>query len=302
MKRIFIVYNPRSSRFRDVKQEVLQKVGTLKGYVVGKYEVAPTDVDANACTLSKLLRNGDLIISAGGDATACIAANACLLSDKDVTLAVLPYGNFNDLARTLGLQKFEQIFYSDTKTIDYYPLEIHVDGHFFRYATCYVTIGMTAESVGIFDTPRIRQKLQKKHQKSWRSYLYLAKWYRQNHHQKVFLSDFALNGASQPSGTSDYFAINATSVCKIMKGTKGYLSSRQFQSTTSRLANFFSLASFMFKSILAQIPSTTTSGDVLDFTQPTNITLQAEGEYRTFYNIRQAVLHAENKGFHLFVC
>ena len=82
MKRLFIVYNPRSSRFLDVKKEVLDKTKNLKGYMVGKYEVEPTDVDENAKNLAKILKDGDLVLSAGGDATASISANGILRSRR----------------------------------------------------------------------------------------------------------------------------------------------------------------------------------------------------------------------------
>ena len=39
MRRLLIVYNPRSTRFVDVEKEVLSKARDLKGYMVGKYEV-----------------------------------------------------------------------------------------------------------------------------------------------------------------------------------------------------------------------------------------------------------------------
>ena len=103
MKRIIIVYNPRSSRYADVKSEVLSKIKDLEGYLVGKYEVKPTNLEDNILQLSKLLKDDDLVISAGGDATGIISSNAVLKSDKDATLAVLPYGNFNDLSRTFAI-------------------------------------------------------------------------------------------------------------------------------------------------------------------------------------------------------
>jgi len=53
MRRLLIIYNPRSSRFSDVKDEVLSRLTELKGYMVGKYEVANTDVDDNAKKLAK---------------------------------------------------------------------------------------------------------------------------------------------------------------------------------------------------------------------------------------------------------
>ena len=128
MKRIILVYNPRSSRFAEVKTDVIDKVYALKGYMIGKYEVEKTDVDKNSAKLAKILKNGDLVLSAGGDATAQIAANSIIKSNKDVTLAVLPYGNFNDLSRTLQTDTIEQIFNQKNTTRKLYPLEIIVDG------------------------------------------------------------------------------------------------------------------------------------------------------------------------------
>ena len=101
MKRLFVIYNPHSSRFAEVKKDVLDQLVKIKGYAIGKYEVDRTNVDKNTAKLAKLLKNGDILISAGGDATGIIASNGILKSNKDATLAVLPYGNFNDLARTL---------------------------------------------------------------------------------------------------------------------------------------------------------------------------------------------------------
>lgn len=289
MKRLFIVYNPRSSRFLDVKKEVLDKTKSLKGYMVGKYEVEPTDVDENAKNLAKILKDGDLVLSAGGDATASISANGILRSNKDVTLAVLPYGNFNDLARTLGAKKFEDLnLYrrQGPSSSKLYPLEIHVDGKFFRYATCYVTIGMTAEACELFDEPRFRKSMQKGHKSSWRSYLALVKWYFKNRHKKQFIPDFKLNGKLQHKKTSDYAAVSGKSMCRVMKGGDDYHDPIVFRSMTDRLTNFWRLFKLMTKSILIRTPGVETKGDKLEFIKPSTVELQAEGEYRTFENIK----------------
>ena len=158
MKQLFILYNPNSSRSADVKRGVLDHQKDFKGYLIGKYEVEKTDVDKNATKFAKLLKDGDLVIAAGGDATGVIAANAILKSEKDVTLAVLPYGNFNDLSRTLGTKTLDDI--SSAYSNKFYPLEIYVDDKFFRYATCYVTVGMMAEAVRLYDEPKLRKTLK----------------------------------------------------------------------------------------------------------------------------------------------
>lgn len=295
MKRLFIVYNPRSSRFCDVKKEVLCHLPKLKGYIIGKYEVEPTGVDKNAAKFAKLLKDGDFVISAGGDATGVISANAILNSSKDVTLAVLPYGNFNDLARTLGTMKPEDIIGEKSRFAHLYPLDIIVDGKHWRYATCYVTIGMTAEAVPLFDEPKIRKNLQKGHKSSWRSYIYLVKWYFKNRRKKVFIPEFKLNGKLQPTKTSDYAAVNGRSMCRVMKGGYDYQVPQKFRSTTDRLTNFWRLFKLMAKSILVRTPGVETKGDILEFTKPSTVSLQAEGEYQTFKNVKTIEVKKNNK-------
>jgi len=290
MQRLILVYNPRSSRYVDVDREVIGRLRTMKGYTIGKYEVKPTNLDDNIAKLSKLLKDGDFVLSAGGDATGIIASNGILKSGKDATLAVLPYGNFNDLARTLGTMKFDDVFsgsrttHSGTRKL--YPLEIHVDGKFYRYATCYVTIGMTAEACELFDEPKFRKQMQKGHKSSWRSYLALVKWYFKNRHKRKFIPEFKLNGKLQHRKTSDYAAVSGRSMCRVMKGGDDYLDPHKFRSMTDRLTNFWRLFKLMVAAILVRTPGTETTGDILEFTKPATVELQAEGEYQVFKDIK----------------
>lgn len=294
MQRIILIYNPRSSQYTEVKTNVIDKVHKLKGYMIGKYEVEPTDVDQNSTKLAKILKNDDLVLAAGGDATAQIAANSILKSNKNVSLAVLPYGNFNDLSRTLQTNSIEQILKQKTPH-KLYPLEIIVDGKLFRYATCYVTIGMTAEAVSLYDTPKVRKKLKTNFGRKISSYTSLASWYFKNRHKKVFLPEFKLNGNLQHKKTSDYAAINGRSMARVMKGGEDYKKPRIFRSETDRLANFWRLFKLMVKSIFHRIPGSETDGDVLEFTSPATVTIQAEGEYHTFKNIKTIEIKKGNK-------
>ena len=295
MQRLILVYNPRSSRYADVKREVLARTRELNGYLVGKYEVAPTNLDDNIKNLGRILKDGDLVLSAGGDATGIIASNAILKSGKDATLAALPYGNFNDLARTLKANTFDDIFMSDTSTRKFYPLEIHIDGKFFRYATCYVTIGMTAEAVSIYDSPKMRAKLKKQFGRKVSSYTDLAKWYFQHRKNHIFIPEFALNGIPQPKKTSDYAAVNGRSMARVMKGGEDYRDSVYFRHETDRLTNFFRLTRLMARSIFSRIPGSPTAGDILEFTDPATVTLQAEGESHRFKNIKKIEIRKGTK-------
>lgn len=290
MRRLILVYNPRSSRYADVKKEVLEPIRVLKGYLIGKYEVENTDVDQNAKKLAKIIKDGDLIISAGGDATAVISANAILQSGKDAHLSALPYGNFNDLSRTLGTEKLSDVLNEENAKPEsiqkLYPLEIHIDGRLFRYATCYVTIGMTAEAVKLYDTPALRKKLKTNFGRKIGSYTSLASWYFKHRHRKVFLPEFKLNNELQHPKTSDYAAVNGRFMARVMKGGNDYRKPKIFRSETDRLTGFWRLFKLMAKSIFHRIPGDETKGDILEFIKPATVELQAEGEYHTFKDIK----------------
>ena len=105
LKKLIVVYNPRSSHHQAIEREVLAPVRKLQGWLVGKYEVKSESLEENARALAELLHDGDLVITAGGDGTATMATNGIMLSKKDVTLGVLGYGNFDDMARMLKTKR-----------------------------------------------------------------------------------------------------------------------------------------------------------------------------------------------------
>lgn len=294
MKRLLIVYNPNSSQYIHVEKEILSKITKLGGRMVGKFTIEKTPFEHNVKRLTRVLRNGDFVLSAGGDATAAVCANAVLDSDKDVTLAVLPYGNFNDLARTLGTKTMEDVL-QDSKVKKLYPLDIIVDGKHWRYATCYVTIGMTADSVTIFDDPKIRKGMQKGHRSSWRSYLQLMSWYFKHRHKKQFIPEFKINGKPQDIRISDYAALSGRSMCRVMKGREDYLKPLTFRSEAYRTTSFPRLFMLMAKSILYRTPGKDTKGDILEFVKPSTVSLQAEGEYNTFTGVKKIEIKKPTK-------
>ena len=320
MKQLIIVYNPHSSRYADVKEGVLDRQKELKGYAIGKYEIEPTDVDKNAEKLSRILKDGDFVISAGGDATGVISANAILKSGKDVTLAVLPYGNFNDLSHTLGTKTLDDIAVwvggraggtlaarnrgastvgetarSGPTRATLYPLEIYINDKFFRYATCYATVGMMAESVQIYDTPKMRKALKKNSGRKISSYTNLAKWYFKNRHKKQFIPEFKLNGKLQSKKVSDYAAINGRYLARVMKGRDDFEDPRIFHSKTDNLTSFWRLSKLMIRSIFIGVPGEKTENDVLELIKPGTITIQAEGEYKTFEQVKKIEIRKSKK-------
>lgn len=193
LKKLIVVYNPRSSKHAAVAQEVLEPARKLSGWLVGRYEVKATGLRENADELAKILNDGDLVIVAGGDGTAAMAVNGVMRSGKDVALGVLGYGNFNDLARMLKAKRAVEYGgeyvggvteivgrYEAGKLREIYPLEAKVDGKHWRYAPCYLSLGLFAESTTVFDEPKVRDKLKTGKKHLLFSIWTLARWYFRN--------------------------------------------------------------------------------------------------------------------------
>lgn len=312
LKKLIIVYNPRSSKAKAVEREVLAPSRKIEGWLVGKYQVNPTDVDDNARELAKILNDGDLVIAAGGDGTAVIAVNGVMLSEKDVTLGVLGYGNFNDMARMLktkraveyggeyigGVTEIVQKF-TEGKTKKIYPLEVKVDGKHWRYAPCYVTLGLLAESVAVFDDEKVRKKLRTGKKGLVFSVWNLAKWYFKNR-KREFLpkggieredprGGVEIKGVAQefPIKATDYMAINGSSVARVMRGGKSYRKENEFRSNVSKLGGIFGLMWFMVRSMLVRVPGKKTKRDVIRFSEESEVEIQAEGEYQRLKGVKE---------------
>ena len=303
-RRVILVYNPRSSKAGMVKEQVVKPLRKIPGTMFGKYEVKPTDVDDNAAELAKILIDGDVVVAAGGDGTATIALNGAMLSKKAVRLAAVPFGNFNDMARTLKKASGKEV----------YPLETVIDGKHYRYAACYFTIGMFAESTEIFDAEKTRKKLQKGNKGLLFSIRTLIKWYFKNK-RKNFIPPFKYssttktydrNGVFQvrvktmdedeSKGISDYLAVNGLSVAKVMKGGKNFYGHKaDFLSTTGKLNRFLKLAPFMVKAILSRVPGDISTEDVLVFPDYGNVEIQAEGEYKRLEHVGKIIVRKSEK-------
>ena len=269
-KRIVVVHNPRSSQARRVREEVIEKLPGAE-----MYEVVDTDVDDNAGRLAKVLEDGDLVVSAGGDATATIGLNGAMLAGKDVSFAALPYGNFNDSARGLGLKKLEDALNGETKKA--WALECLIDGEHYRYGLCYFTAGMFAEATEIFDDPRYRKKLREKPSLVF-SIRILAEWWRGNRKKRFLPAKFLMNG-QEVRGMTDYVALNSRSMAKAMRGKRWFLT-HEFRSKVGRLSNFFGLSRMVGPSVVARVPGKESKGDVLEFESQAEVMIQGEGEYK----------------------
>ena len=298
MKRLFIVYNPRSSHYGQVKTDIIDRLKGLKGVMVGKFEVQPTNVDDNARRLAKVLTSGDLVIAAGGDGTANIAVNGIMLSKaQNVKFGVIGYGNFNDVARTFGSLKLDDILKGHVKRV--YPLECKINGKHWRFGMCYFTLGMFAEACACFDAPKTRKTLRKGGRKTIFSLLTLAGWWFKNHRRQFLPESFQLGDSSEEfmecKMVSDYMAVNGRTVAKIMKGSDWFLRDSAFLSMTGQMTKFRKLVPMMLKSVFKRVPGAESDYDCIVFPEATKVMIQAEGEYKMISGVRTVEISKVDK-------
>ena len=297
MKKLVLVYNPQSTHHDRVKQEVLTTIRTLPGWMVAKLEVKPVSLMENAQRLSRILDDGDLVIVAGGDGTAAIAVNGIIESSKQATLGVLGYGYFNDLAHTLSTMhpvEYGDEYLGGVREIvhkfdagevrDFYPLEVRVDNKLWRYAACYTTMGMSAEVTDLFEQREVRKHMP--HTSHLRSYFRVALWYYRNRKKSKFLPTLRLNGEVR-SETTDIIALNTPYMAKVMHGDEWYRDNKHFAAGGFWLRKSWPLFKFMMKSMFKKVPLTKVEQLKVEFDQPTDMTIQAEGELEKLAQVKQ---------------
>ena len=316
--RLILVLNPRSSQYVAVTREILEPARRLKGWTVGKFELDLGDVDDNARRLAEILQDGDLVVAAGGDGTATVALNGVMTAEgrsevgdagqsgfgegvrKKVTLAVLGYGNFNDTARMLGVRRREGLEevvarFAQGETTEIYPLEALVNGKHWRYAAAYVTVGMLAASTAVFDTEPVRWKLRAGRPRLLFSLWSLFRWYVGNR-RRDWLPEGYRNRESWAARTTDYVAVNGKSVAQVMRGGQWYLDPQEFQGGVMRLGSFWRVGWMMLRSIFRQVPGETTRGDRLEFTAPSAVVIQAEGEHEELVGVERIEVRKARRG------
>lgn len=303
LKKLLIVYNPRSSKAKAVEQEVLAPARKLKGWLVGKYQVKATDVDDNAKELAKILNDGDLVISAGGDGTAVIATNGVMLSGKDVTLGVLGYGNFNDMARMLGMRRAVEYGgeyvggvteivqrFVEGKTKEIYPLEVKVNGEHWRYAPCYVTVGLLAEASVVMNSAKVRKWLKAGKKRALYSLFIAVKWYLKNKKRRFLPAGVKWNGMELPEGATDFLAVNSPRMAKLMKSKKWYLRRGEFGSGVKCLGRFWRMVGFGLWSVGFRLRLRRVRKGVLEFAESSEVEIQAEGEGQRLKGVKKIVV------------
>lgn len=288
MKRLIIAYSPRSTRFSEVEKKVIAPARKLPGWMVCKFEVEEAPVAENAAKLAKILRRGDLVLSAGGDGTATMCLNAIMKSGVLATLSVMPFGNFNDYVESLGRMSLVKLVrkFEEGRWSEFYPMEVKVNGRLYGYVGMYWTVGLMAEAERVFKRPKVRAKLAKVRNRMGFSGRKLFGWYVKNKRRKDFLpADMKINGQGVVKTTTDYVAMNGRSMAGLVPGEGWFERSDVFWSGTMRNRSLVRMFVKFVKALEGELPGGETARDVLEFAKPCEVWVHAEGEGEELKNV-----------------
>lgn len=246
MKRLVIVYNPRSTRYVEVERKVLMPARKLRGWMVLKFEVRHNPVEKEAKRLAEILRKGDLVVAAGGDGTAGMVLNAILKSGELATMAALPLGNFNDFSITLGEIEFSDVIrrFEEGRYDDFYPLKIEIDGKHFLYVGMYFLVGMLAEAAGLFEEDKTRKRLARARSRLGFSARKTFIWYLKNKRRKDFYE----------GNVTDFVALNGRSMAGVVPAKGWFSEEENFRVGEMRNRSLFRLLRVFFGSLEGSLP------------------------------------------------
>ncbi|MDR0887499.1 MAG: hypothetical protein LBM97_02320 [Candidatus Nomurabacteria bacterium] len=286
-KRIVLVYNEQSSGYSRVFRKIVESVRGFAvegGCDVLEYSIEPTDFDDNALRLSGLLLDGDLVIVAGGDGTATIAINAILRSKiAGARVAVFGFGNFNDFQGNFGLKPkhLAKVLHGEMRTCKVRPMEIAINGKFWRYSALYFTAGLLAKSTHVFELKKIRRNISRK-RGFWRllySLAVLMAWFWKEVHyrkRKIFYGKL-----------TDFGAVNCCKMARVLKTKGDFLGSAHFGMFELNLKNLWRAGGFVTRGMFFGLKVDKVDNKIWKLERPREIWLQTEGEGVKMENVEK---------------
>lgn len=298
-KHLVLVINSRSSGFALIKKKILP---FIEDYHFNKnqlstFEIQPTSPIENAKEMAKGLKDNDTILVAGGDGTAHIATNACVISGKkNLKIKYTGFGNFNDYAHSFsknsGKEAIKAILKGEPKAI-IKPIEIRINGEFYRYAPLYATIGLTAEMAEIFENPKIRKALKKTSDRNMRLFFSLVAatrfYFKHRKNHCLDIENIQLNNEGSiafPKYTTDLVFMNGPRMARIMRSKKNKTDRDHFGFTALNANNFRKNIPFLINGVLGRMPLKDARDVFITFNKSSTIAMQIEGETCEINNVK----------------
>lgn len=277
-RRLVVVCNPNSTDARHVKRQVLDlllEAGAHHEVFTTQHASTADNID----NLATVIEDGDCVISAAGDSTAMQLTNAALISQRDVIVGFLPYGNFNDAAAAHTRPQDSVLDLIKAPTVAVQALSVNLDNAYWRDALSHVTIGWTAIAASEFSERPSRNQLKKTLQPLKLSHSLLQVAGNYIRHGNEYLPSFSTSEKSTiRQKTTDIIAINSPRIAGIVRSPRPYYDSLEFGYTEVNVANIFYDMFFAVRAIAGSAPLNPRSSVDVEFTSTSLVPIQLDGE------------------------
>ena len=284
--RILAVYNEYSTRAHLADQGVrrpLEDLGLSKGQVESHILRFPR-VEDNIADLSELIREGDTILSVGGDGTYHTVGNAALRAALEgVRVGLVGYGNFNDGARTFNqledLRNPLPLLDQNARTVDVHPIETMIDNELWRQAFLYMSIGRTAELAAIFNDPEVRSSLLSGESSMVKNFRRLISEYFRTRNDG-YIPPFCHLGDDDTvhSNVTDVVNVNGPIMARFARSGKDMHKTDAYIQSCLDISRLYPNLPFILKSLLGCMPGREIESDTMKFVDLSVVPLQADGE------------------------
>lgn len=159
VKRLVVIYSPNSSRAKDFRRlhSNLLEIIKHRGWQIKLIELVDVPYRQAVKTITRQLKDGDLVLAAGGDGISQVAFNAVFTSQAEVFLAVAPLGNNNDIGRAFNGRHRSIFNILDQPAIDYFPMLVATDKREAFAIASYITFGATTIVVDYLNSDKGRK-------------------------------------------------------------------------------------------------------------------------------------------------
>lgn len=161
-KRFVVIFSPKSTRadkYIRVRPSLIDMAHDMSAAFT-EVRLEDTPYRQGRQLICDELQDGDLVIACGGDGTAQVTFDAVYGSKVDATYATIPLGNGNDTARAFYSGHRSPALILNSTPIDFYPLNIYINGHRQFALVSYITFGATTVLVDYLNdtTARARRR------------------------------------------------------------------------------------------------------------------------------------------------
>ncbi len=302
-QRIVVVHSPHSTaaaRYNHKIKPALQKIASAL------HEIGLNNVPYFEARdiIAKVLRDGDVVVAAGGDGLVNVTLDAALASGQSVTCAVVPLGNFNDFSRAINGSSSDPAKILASQPVEFHPLDLAINGQHQLYGMQYITFGASAKLTEWLNAPATRRLRRRVGGNSVLfgtiCMLNYAKIFGSLGSMETMLPNFTRNGKVYHDNNIGFMVGGIGAYFQPEPGNL-HLFHRQLWFHRATLTGQASrdvpyLASWFGR----RVPGDLTEGEILTFAQPARLVTQVAGDKLVFDDVTTIACVRSSKSLKLF--